>query len=235
MHQYEQARQLDPTSAEAHSNLALALHKLGKCDESLTAAQRAVALAEHAASSHMTHGKILAACGRMHEALAAFERVLAIEPERSDACYNQAWVLAELGRVEEADKILAELVKITGIGSDADVLLRSLRARLGMAHPELETSRLGPRGWMLALNARLQPDDNSLDISVDRAKINIVMNDWSREQYGKARQGLEELLAGNPASDLLHGLSAMLWQLQGEPQRANAEMRLAGNVFQEHE
>jgi len=167
----------------------------------------------------------------MHEALAAFERVLAIEPERSDARYNRAWVLAELGQVDKAENILVELVTITGIGSDADVLLRSLPLRRGMAHPELETSRLGPHGWMLALNARLQPGDNSLDISADRAKLQVVMADCSREQYGKARQVLEDLLVDNPVSDLLHGLSAMLWQLQGESQRANAEMRLAGNIF----
>ena len=232
--QYEQARQIDPGSVEAHNNLALTLHKLGRLPEALAEAMAAIALEEQDPASHMTHGKILASCGRMEEALATFDRVLELQPTRADACYNRAWVLAEMGRLPEAEAILTDLVTELGPGSDADVLLQSLRHGREDRHtPTPAATRAGAHAWMLALNAQLLAGKLDPVAAVDREKLASILSDCSREQYGKARQALDELLQDHSESPTLRGLSAMLWQEQAQSELANTELLLAGDVFRE--
>ncbi len=235
LRQYEQAREVAPRLAEVRVNTALALHKLGRLPESLVEAESAVTLANTAPAAHLTLGKILAASGRLADALAACERALALDPCHPGARYNRAWVLAELGRVGEAEEVLAALVEVTGRGSDADVLLQSLRLlhvdERGAADHSLGG---GTHAWMLALNSRLRSGEGVPSAPQDRAKLVAVLSDYSCEQYTRARRLLDELVQAHPASALLRGLSGMLWQAQGMPELATAELRLAEGVLGEH-
>lgn len=232
--QYEQARQIDPGSFEAHNNLALTLHKLGRLPEALTEAEAAIALEEQDPALHMTHGKILASCGHLEEALAAFDCVLELQTTRADARYNRAWVLSELGRFPEAEAVLTDLVTKLGPGSDADVLLQSLRhGRDDRLATTPVATRAGAHAWMLALNAQLLAGKFDPVAAADREKLGSILSDCSREQYGKARQALDELLQDHSESSTLRGLSAMLWQAQAQSELANTELKLAGDVFRE--
>ena len=233
--QYEQARQIDPGSVEAHNNLALTLHKLGRLPEALAEAKAAIALEKQDPALRMTLGKILASCGYLEEALAAFDCVLELQPTRADAQYNRAWVLAEMGGLSEAEAILTDLVATTEPGSDAYVLLQSLRhGREDRPATAPAATRAGAHAWMLALNAQLLAGKFDPVAAADREKMGSILSDCSREQYGKARQALDELLQDHSESPTLRGLSAMLWQAQANPDLANLEMQLAGDIFQEH-
>lgn len=83
-------------------NQSMALLRLEKFTEALTAADAALALDENQPIAHSTRGSALFSLGRHAEALAAFDQSLALRPKHAPALINRAAVLRAMQRPVEA-------------------------------------------------------------------------------------------------------------------------------------
>ena len=83
-------------------DLSAALHRQGRYQEALAAADEAVRLRPDHADGHTARGLNLERLGRLEAALAAFERALEIEPDSARAHLNRGVVLQRQGRLGEA-------------------------------------------------------------------------------------------------------------------------------------
>jgi predicted O-linked N-acetylglucosamine transferase (SPINDLY family) len=92
-------------------NQGMALLRLERFAEALTAVDAALALDENQPVAHSTRGSALFGLGRHEEALAAFDQTLALRPEHATALINRAAVLRAMRRPAEAladiDTVLA--------------------------------------------------------------------------------------------------------------------------------
>jgi len=82
---------------------ALALKRLDRVDEALSAARQAVAGSPQSADAHNRLGEILQAANRFDEALEAFDRAAALPGLAAEsALVNRGMLLMEIGRMDEA-------------------------------------------------------------------------------------------------------------------------------------
>ncbi len=99
---YEAAIASDPTRAEIHASLALALMGCEYTADALAAAEKAVALAPDEAHSNYALGHVLRLTGKTQPALAAMDKAVSADPGLLIALYEQGMLLADLGRYPEA-------------------------------------------------------------------------------------------------------------------------------------
>ncbi|MFL6333136.1 MAG: tetratricopeptide repeat protein [Pyrinomonadaceae bacterium] len=78
----------DPTLAEAHKNMAIALCDQGRCEEALGPAREAVRLKPDLDKARYVLGKTLLGVGRYQEALAEYREALRINPEYDKAYFG---------------------------------------------------------------------------------------------------------------------------------------------------
>jgi tetratricopeptide (TPR) repeat protein len=107
--EHEQARliaqqvcNIEPANAQAAVLLFGALMKLGRRDEALAEAQRAMTFVGRTPGALVNTGVALFKLGRLDEALAHFDEALTIAPGKQDAIVNRVAVLIEQLRVREA-------------------------------------------------------------------------------------------------------------------------------------
>ncbi len=96
------ALEINPGSAEAHSNCGAVLKSLGRLEESLAAYDRALALSPELAVAHNGCGATLSDLNRFEEALVSYNKALAILPDFATALGNRGQVLQYLGRLDAA-------------------------------------------------------------------------------------------------------------------------------------
>jgi tetratricopeptide (TPR) repeat protein len=96
------ALEINPGSAEAHSNCGAVLKSLGRLEESLAAYDRALALSPELAVAHNGRGATLSDLNRFEEALVSYNKALAIMPDFATALGNRGQVLQYLGRLDAA-------------------------------------------------------------------------------------------------------------------------------------
>jgi tetratricopeptide (TPR) repeat protein len=99
---FERASQLLPEDAEAQSNLASNLLKLGQFEAAVARCERALAINPGLAEAHNNLGNALKGMGRLDEAVASYGRALQIQPRMAPAHNNLGNALRALGRVDEA-------------------------------------------------------------------------------------------------------------------------------------
>ena len=87
-----------PTDADAHLNLATALHDHRDFQEAVVHAQRALALQPANAATHHLLGRLLALLGRFDEARTHFDRALQIDPANTGAREDLAKLQAVMAR-----------------------------------------------------------------------------------------------------------------------------------------
>ncbi|MGY4309476.1 putative O-linked N-acetylglucosamine transferase (SPINDLY family) [Bradyrhizobium sp. USDA 4369] len=92
----------DPRSAEAQSDLALALFRLGRYEEARARYERAIALKPNFPTALTNLGNTLMSLSRFAEAIAAHDRAIASKPNYADAHANRGMALLLSGRNEEA-------------------------------------------------------------------------------------------------------------------------------------
>ena len=97
-----QAARLLPASGSVHSDLGLALERLGRQDEALARFERATVLSPGLAEAHHNRGVLQAAAGAPEEALRSLDRALELQPRQAALHANRGNVLADLGRTAEA-------------------------------------------------------------------------------------------------------------------------------------
>ena len=92
----------DPSNADWHSNLGIALKSAGRREDALAAYGRAIALDPGHAKAHNNMGVLLSALGRVAEAEASYREALRLAPDYIEAHSNLATLLWDQGRVPDA-------------------------------------------------------------------------------------------------------------------------------------
>lgn len=98
----ERAVVLGPRDAGAHSNLGLALHRLGREPDAERALRRAIELDERLPEAHHNLGAVLAAQDRPGDAVVSYQRALALRPDAPVVLADLAVVWQQLGRLPDA-------------------------------------------------------------------------------------------------------------------------------------
>ncbi len=110
---YREAILIEPSRAEAHNNIGVALRRKGDFDGAVAACREAVRLGTTWATAHANLGFALLNAGDFEGAVAAFREVLRIEPNHYNACINMGVLLYErLGRYDEAITAFREAIRI---------------------------------------------------------------------------------------------------------------------------
>ena len=77
---YQQAIELDPTYADAHSSIAFSLSMAGKHEKAVTTAEHAVELNPNSANAHAILGNTLRFSGRSEEAIPEYKKAIRLNP-----------------------------------------------------------------------------------------------------------------------------------------------------------
>jgi protein O-mannosyl-transferase len=133
-----EAIRLNPTEADAHNTLGVALQRQGRLDEAAAQYAAAIRLRPARASAHNNLGTVRQAQGRLEEAARHYAEAVRLEPRYGEAHRNLGVVLQGLGRVEEAVAHLQEAVRLepgSAVAHDAlgTALLRQRRPEDAMA------------------------------------------------------------------------------------------------------
>jgi len=99
---YEEALQVDPTSAEAHYKRANALKDLGMLEDALQGYTAAIERKADYAYAYCNRGFVQHRLGLMEEALSSYDKAIAIDPTDALVHYNRALLLQDCSRWEEA-------------------------------------------------------------------------------------------------------------------------------------
>ena len=100
---YEEALRLNPSNANAHTNLGTALASLGRTEEAISHYREALRLKPDLAEAHNDLGNALSALDRTGEATAEFEAALRLKPDYVEAHNDLGCALAKTpGRLDDA-------------------------------------------------------------------------------------------------------------------------------------
>jgi predicted O-linked N-acetylglucosamine transferase (SPINDLY family) len=128
---WRRATELDPMSADAHSNLAQALAWLGDAsEEAVRAGEEAVRLQPDLAEAWNNLGVALKSAGRHDHAARAFERAIELQPQLPAAQMNLGNLWLPLGEVERAEAHYRRAIELSPTdGESWDNLLLALHYR----------------------------------------------------------------------------------------------------------
>jgi len=130
---------LEPQDADAHSNLGVTLHELGRFDEAEASYTKAIALKPDFVEVHSNLGVMLQELGRLDEAEANFTQAIALKPDYAEAHNNLGNTLQELGRLEEAEASYTQAIALKPDYTEAHYNLGVTLQELGKLH-EAEAS-----------------------------------------------------------------------------------------------
>jgi Flp pilus assembly protein TadD len=128
---FTEATRIDPSLAEAHSDLGLALSRQGRVDEAVAAYQEALRLNPALAETHNDLGFVLAQQGKLAAAVPHFAEAARLRPALTDAWRNLGLALANLGRFDEAAAALKEVLRLTPDDATVRSALAELQKRGG--------------------------------------------------------------------------------------------------------
>lgn len=107
----EEARKLDPNSADAWMAEVPVRLRARQQREALAAAERALTLAPRSAEAHYLRGTVAHLQGDTGGALARYGQALQLEPTHVEALVSRAGLLLDLGRFAEAERDAGELAR----------------------------------------------------------------------------------------------------------------------------
>lgn len=122
---------LDPGTASAHLNLAVALHHAGSHDEALAAARRAIALAPREARAYLIAGTVLASLGRDDDSVSTYIEGTRADPRFAETHAALADLLRRRGRHREALARYAVVLELRPDSADAQFGSALALVRLG--------------------------------------------------------------------------------------------------------
>ena len=98
----EQALAIKPDYAEAHYNLATALHGIGRLDQAIAHYEKTLAIDPNNPDAHNNLGAVLLARKHYDQAIAHFQKALAINPNYASAHSNLGTAFKDLQRYTDA-------------------------------------------------------------------------------------------------------------------------------------
>jgi tetratricopeptide (TPR) repeat protein len=108
---YEEAVELDPSFAEALSNLGSALSHLGRYEEAEQCYREAIAINPNFSDPHANLGVLLRQKSYLSDSEALLRRALKLKPTDLDARINLGLTLVFLGRLRDAKAYFAKVLK----------------------------------------------------------------------------------------------------------------------------
>ncbi len=112
--EYRKVIELKPSSAEAHSNLAVALKKRGALDQAVVSLNKALELKPEFAAALTSRGSVYALQAKWTEARRDFRQALKLNPNDDGALYGLSQVLREERDYAGAQGALSDLIGRSG-------------------------------------------------------------------------------------------------------------------------
>jgi tetratricopeptide (TPR) repeat protein len=126
---YRRALELDPTLANALTNLGNLMFKRDRLSEAEQLYRRALKIDADQPEAHYNYGFLLYERGQVSDAIDSFERALASDPAFADAHFNLAMALQESGLVARAREHWEAYVKLDPESQWAEIARRHLRTQ----------------------------------------------------------------------------------------------------------
>ena len=190
----QRALDIRPAYPEAHTNLALALRRIGKLDDAEREYRTALQILPVSEPAHAGFGALLAVEGKMSDALREFATAVQLRPEDDDAHYNLGRTLAALGRTDEAAAEYYETIRLRPENAEARHSLAFLLLGRGRMNGALD---------QLRAEARLKPGDAAVHYSLGTLLVSMGRRQEAaaeftealriRPDYPEARRRLEIL------------------------------------------
>ncbi len=115
----ERAAYLLPDDPEPHSNLGMALRRVGRLDEAVACCRRALTLKPDIAEVWNNLGNALNDLGKLEDAVAAFRRALELKPDFAKPHNNLGNALQDLGKLDDAAASYRRALDIDPLYADA--------------------------------------------------------------------------------------------------------------------
>ncbi|MDP6572729.1 MAG: tetratricopeptide repeat protein [Rhodospirillales bacterium] len=240
-----QAIAADDSDPSCHSNLAVALNRLGRGEEAEAASRRAVELRADYADGHVNLGLSLENQGRLEDAEAAFRRAIEAAPGHVNAHNNLGNVLRRRGELDAAigayHKAVALQPRFAMAQSNLGAALREAgRLKEAMAHCT-QAVRLDPRNPEAQNslgNVRMATGDTdgaiasfeiatSLEPNFTDAHFNMASAFFVKDELGLAEAAYERVLAIDPGHAPAHNGLGVVWLAAGRLEDAVASFRRA--------
>jgi len=165
-----EAIRLNPTEADAHNTLGIALQRQGRLEEAAALYDAAIRLRPGRASAHNNLGTVRQAEGRLEEAIVEYRAAIVADPSYAEARNNLGFALGSLGRLDEAIAAYREALRL---GPRADLprdnLGRALYSRANELHTQnrLEEAVAGYREAVTFVSApRAAEAHNDLGVAL---------------------------------------------------------------------
>jgi tetratricopeptide (TPR) repeat protein len=123
---YHRAIHLDPSLANAYTNLGNLLYRTGCLEDARTLYEKAIAVDKMQPEAHYNLGFFEFESGNMERAEACFTRAVELDGTFADAHFNVAMTLFRLGHYERARYHLQHYLSIEPTGPWADIARRRL-------------------------------------------------------------------------------------------------------------
>ena len=240
-----QAIAADDSDPSCHSNLAVALNRLGRGEEAEAASRRAVELRADYADGHVNLGLSLENQGRLEDAEAALRRAIEAAPGHVNAHNNLGNVLRRRGELDAAigayHKAVALQPRFAMAQSNLGAALREAgRLKEAMAHCT-QAVRLDPRNPEAQNslgNVRMATGDTdgaiasfeiatSLEPNFTDAHFNMASAFFVKDELGLAEAAYERVLAIDPGHAPAHNGLGVVWLAAGRLEDAVASFRRA--------
>jgi cellulose synthase operon protein C len=233
----EEARQLDPKSAEPWMSEVPIRIRARQPKEALAAAERALALAPGSAEALYLRGSIAHVTGDLNGAMAAYDRTLAADPRHTEALISRAGLLLDFGRFDAARRDVTEL----GRSAPKDPRGVYLRALLDDREGKKEAARQA----LAEVTALLDP----VPMEYFRFRPQVLMlgglSHYGLNEREKAKPYLEAVQRQQPSSpvskllaqiylaekNIDRAIESLDAYLRGQPDDAQATLLLASAHF----
>lgn len=205
----------EPKSHVAWNWIAVALREVGRLDEAIASAKRAVGLRPGDSDTHYNLGMCLVAAGRYQEATRPFERAVRLRPDVGPYYYGLHNVYVAQGRIPESVAALREAMRLSPIAdgliklgraelsSGAFVRAHALAAQAVEMEPEsaeakiflAETLRLSehPAESAAIIGALLQKEPNNAD-----AHLELALQHQAKGAFDEAEKEFKLTIQLNP-------------------------------------
>ena len=203
---FDQAAKLDPKSAWAPADRALAHLNLHQLDTAQKDAEQAAALDPDNYVVWQARGTIALTKGKFADAVAAFDKVLASQPNDGFSLGQRAVANQMLGH---NDKAFADADQLIGLGDDS-AFVRGARARAERGAGRIDEA-LADASRAIAL------DPQQIDLYLLRANIYRFKGD-KEAALGQAA----EMVAANPHSDYAYTAAGAIYGAYRETDKAMA-------------